>query len=89
MTWTVIWQPRPLNDLASLWTDAASEERKNIALASNAIDHKLHVNPEDAGESRPLGRRILFHPPLGVFFEIREQDRMVVVTEVWRIPSRH
>ena len=88
MKWTVVWKPGPQNDLASLWTDASPEDRQAITAAANAIDDQLRIDPQTAGESRPRQRRILFQPPLTVIFEVHEQDRLVEVVKVWRVPGR-
>jgi hypothetical protein len=47
------------------------------------FDRLLAGDPHQAGESRSGAIRILFVPPLGVFFEIDETSQTVQVLRVW------
>jgi hypothetical protein len=85
---TVRWKRSALNELASVWMKADSEQRRRITAASQRIDRLLHDDPEQQGESRPLGRRILFVPPLGITFRINRQTSLVSVLHVWRFRQR-
>jgi hypothetical protein len=82
MKYTVLWIPNAERELADLWVD--SGDRGAIAGAANEIDRLLRIDPSHAGESRSHGRRILLVPPLGVTYEILEDDRLVRVLDVWR-----
>jgi plasmid stabilization system protein ParE len=81
MRYTVLWVRRAEEDLAAIWTGAAN--RNAIASAANTIDALLREDPESRGESRQGALRILFVPPLGVDFEVFEEDRLVRVLGVW------
>jgi hypothetical protein len=83
MNYTVDWVPRAEQELAALWMDAQS--RDAVTRASHRIDQLLRHDPEQAGESRPRGRRILFELPLGVVFRVYPDRRLVRVLHVWRI----
>jgi hypothetical protein len=79
--WTVAWKPSAEQQLAAIWLSAA--DRRAVTSASNRIDHLLATEPERVGE-------ILFDTvrkwevlPLGVEFEIVDQDRLVWVLGVW------
>ncbi len=87
MIWTVVWLESAERELSTIWLDA--EDRSLVAAAANAIDRALGRQPEQQGESREGGRRILLRPPLGVTFEVNPDDRLVRVLEVWRfrLPS--
>jgi hypothetical protein len=63
MRFNVTWAKAAEDDLASLWTDAAPEDRQAVTSAANAIDQELRTDAQEVGESRPKGRRILFNPP--------------------------
>jgi hypothetical protein len=82
MKFTVVWQRQAEAALATLWTQASN--RNAITKAANAIDALLRREPEKHGESRAGSTRILIIPPLAVRYQIREQDRLVVVAAVWR-----
>jgi hypothetical protein len=85
MRFTVTWIPSGQDELAALWVEADPGDRARITAAANAIDARLQVDPQSAGESRPDGRRILYELPLAVIFEVKELDRIVTVLTVWRV----
>ncbi|MBP87944.1 MAG: hypothetical protein CMJ64_14675 [Planctomycetaceae bacterium] len=82
MPFTVVWLPAAEADLADLWLN--SGDRDAITKAASEIDKLLRRDPENSGESREEGRRILLSRPLGVKFRTYSQDRMVQVVDVWR-----
>jgi hypothetical protein len=86
MSYTVVWKRTAENKLARFWMDA--QNRHQVAQAADAIDSTLKQAPSDAGESRPGDRRVVYEPPLGAIFEVREQDRTVIVLDVWRYSKR-
>jgi hypothetical protein len=59
-------------------------DRQAITQAANQIDEELQTDPEDCGESRDLGRRVLIVPPLGILFRVDAHARIVYVLSVWR-----
>jgi hypothetical protein len=83
MRFTVLWTRDAENDLAALWLDAA--DRSVIASAVATIDGLLKVEPLACGESREGPLRIMFVPPLGIDFEVLDDDRIVYVHAVWAI----
>jgi plasmid stabilization system protein ParE len=82
MNYTVTWDDDAEQELASIWLSA--DDRDTISLAAHAIDQRLGIDPANAGESRPNGRRITFVSPLAAIFKVLEDDRRVVVLHVWR-----
>jgi hypothetical protein len=80
----VRWKQSALNELAALWMAADSEERRAITAATHRIDQLLRGDPDNQGESRPGGRRILFVPPLGILFRVDAAQAVVRVLHVWR-----
>jgi hypothetical protein len=78
---TVRWKRVARDRLAELWL--AAPDRAAVTQATHHIDQLLCSNPENKGESRDNGRRVLLVPPLGVVFRIRETDRVVEVLRVW------
>ena len=80
MNFTVTWVPAAEAELTDLWL--AAVDQTSLRLAADQIDHQLKINPEEAGESRSGGRRILIVPPLVVTYRIRMADRVVQVLNV-------
>ena len=81
MKYTVVWKPGAEADLATIWTN--TDDRQAVADAADRIDDILSRNPEEAGESRSQSVRILFIDPVGVFFHVSVDDRIVSVLRVW------
>lgn len=82
MKYTVLWTPPAENELTEIWLEAP--DRNAITQSSFEIDERLEDDPDEEGESRFEGRRILLVPPLGVTFRIQEEDRTVLILDVWR-----
>jgi hypothetical protein len=85
MSWTVVWLPGAERELAELWLEAS--DRNAVTEAAHWIDQRLKSEPENEGESRPDGRRILFAAPLGVIFRAISRDQRVVVSHVWKFKT--
>jgi hypothetical protein len=58
-----------------------------VAAASAELDRRFVRDPADLGESRAGNERVVFEGPLVVFFEVHDDERVVVVTTV-RVSSR-
>jgi len=84
--YTVVWLAVALDELARLYNDAPNREL--VTAASNRIDRLLSRDPEEVGESRSNGRRILLEAPLGVIYTVRADDRLVEVGYVWAFQTR-
>ena len=82
MKYTVYWLPDVEQELADLWLSAPG--RGAVTRAAHAIDRFLQSDPQNAGESRPNGRRILFAPPLGVLIRVIPDDLRVEIVHLWR-----
>ena len=80
----VIWLQRAVNDLAGIWMQADSAQRRAITQAANAIDRELGHDPFHSSESREEDLRVMFAPPLGVFFQVELSSRTVHVAHIWR-----
>jgi plasmid stabilization system protein ParE len=84
MSYTVVWKPAAEEELTQLWTDA--DDRSAVTAAADEIDRLLKSAPHDQGESRRGSVRVVFTGPLGVFFDVQDEDRLVSVLRVWRVP---
>lgn len=80
MNFTVIWRPQALGELADAWN--ATTDRNAVTAASNRIDRLLADDPLTAGESRDGDERIVFEEPLGAWFRVDRNARMVFVLTV-------
>ena len=85
----VRWERRALDELTTLWTKADSAQRQVLTAASHTVDKRLRHNPFGEGESRSLGRRILFVPPLAVIFRIEADGQTVSVLQVRMFRQRN
>jgi hypothetical protein len=81
MNYTVLWDPDAEQALADIWMNAS--DRGDVTAAADQIDRVLRIDPQQQGESRAQGRRVLLIAPLGVLFRVLEQDRIVRVIQVW------
>ena len=82
MRYTVLWTPTAERDLAELWLDAA--DREAVRSAADTLDSLLRVDAHLRGESRYESLRVLHAAPLGVDFEVDEENGIVWVLRVWR-----
>ena len=80
----VVWVERAVNELAELWVQADSDGRRSITEAADTMDKILETKPFESSESREEGLRVMFVPPLGVFFEVDLSSETVKVAHVWR-----
>jgi hypothetical protein len=84
VNYAVVWQPTAVNQLAELWSEA--DDRAALTRATDHIDAILADRPDDVGESRAGNRRLVIEPPIAVFYEVVEPDKLVRVLRVqpWR-----
>lgn len=82
---TVRWTQEARTELAEIWLRADSAQRRAITAVTHAIDQRLAIDPENEGESRSAGRRVLFERPLGIMFRVQRSRAVVRVTRVWKI----
>jgi len=87
MSYTVTWQPSASDELLEIWLAASSSDREAIAMTAHSVDRLLKFNPEAIGEARSGAARVLFARPLIVTYEVRTDDRIVVVLAVHRPPD--
>ena len=84
MNYALIWPHETLNDLAAAWL--ASADRDAITEASHLIEQALMSQPLTYGSPRGASvTRMAYEPPLGVEFEIIEDDKKVRMLRVWSL----
>jgi mRNA-degrading endonuclease RelE of RelBE toxin-antitoxin system len=80
MNYAVIWTKKAIDQLAQAWIDAA--DRTAVQRATNRIDSMLAMQPRAHGESRRGNDRLLYQPPLAVYYRVDDSDRKVFVLSV-------
>jgi hypothetical protein len=83
MSYTVTWHPDAEDELADLWMRSADRHAVNVA--ARRPDQILINDPLSVGESRRGVSRIAFEDPLGIIFDVFEDDRLVTVLHVWSL----
>jgi hypothetical protein len=82
MMFKVRWERGALDTLADLWTQADASQRQAITAENHSVEQRLRRDPRIEGESRSMGRRITFVPPLAVVFRIEADGQTVSVLQV-------
>jgi hypothetical protein len=85
MKYTVVWIPAAEAQLASIWIN--SIDRSAVTAAANAIDDSLRTDPILRGETLMRTIRVLVEEPLQVKYFVYEDDRIVRVLSVQRLPN--
>lgn len=84
MKFTVLWRLTAERDLANIWN--VGPDRGAIAKAADQIDETLKLRPKEGpGIVRSGEDYYLKVYPLGVDYEVNEDDRKVIVNAIWRI----
>jgi hypothetical protein len=84
MSYSVVWVRTALNQLAAI--SVASSDRAGVTSAAHWLERELGRRPLTLGESRTASVvRIAHRRPLGVEFEIIEDDKKVRVLRVWSL----
>ena len=86
MKYRITWTRSAQEHLAGVWL--VSADRQAVTSAAAWIDAQLTNDPQTQGESRSGNVRILIQRPLGVLYEVVEEDRIVYVSAVWTTEAR-
>ena len=87
MKYSLTWSKNAEDALGTAWLSASPDQREAITLATNAIERELKLRPNDVGESRPDGRRMVISLPVALTYQVYEDDRLVRV-EAFRLVRR-
>lgn len=84
MTYRVVWLNRALGQLADIYRACLvlGVGADAVVRASAAADRLLGPNPSGVGESRSGNERVLIEEPLTVYYEVHDDERVVVITSV-------
>ena len=82
---TVVYLAEAEDNLIAIWADAT--DRDQVTISADAADRFFAANPlqDSVYLSEQLRRRDI--PPLRFYFEVREGDRIVVISNVARLPD--
>jgi hypothetical protein len=80
MRYTVAWEDPALDQLATIWTQAA--DRQAVRDAADQVDRELAYSPETKGTDF-YGDRLIVIGPLQVVFKVDTARREVTVLQVW------
>jgi hypothetical protein len=69
--------------LKQAWEQGGEHFRKAVLKATHEIDRALARDPHQQGESREGETRILLSSPVGVLFQIDDENRRVHVLRAW------
>jgi hypothetical protein len=81
----VRWKNTALDQLADIWVQGDPELRSAITSAVQTIDKKLRIDPNEYGESREATDRVWFVFPLGIRFEVDDNELIVRILKTWSI----
>ncbi len=82
MRYRVLWTPEAEERLEQIVRNARDARR--VGVAAREIDQELLIAPHAFGESRAGATRVAWKQPLGIYFEVMDDVRTVVVYDVWR-----
>ncbi len=84
MSYAVVWTNDALNQLAAVWMAAA--DRNAVTAASNRLDRELERDPFGIGfAGNSPANRSTIDLPLGIDYEVIEDDKKVRVLRVWSV----
>jgi hypothetical protein len=74
--------------LRQAWEQGDDTLREAICRASQDLDQRLSRDPHEQGESREDQSRILFEAPVGVLFEVDQDNMLVRILRSWAFRAR-
>jgi len=86
MNYKVIWKKVAEKQLAEIWV--RSHDRSRIVAVADRIVSSLGSNPEDLGESRTGGDRVIIESPLAVTYRIDERSKTVLILKIHAFERR-
>lgn len=82
MNFRVRWMRNARDQLAAVWL--AHGDRNSVTAAAHRIEQLLRHDPENQGEDRTAGRRVIFDTPLVVLYRVNTATNTVTVVGVSR-----
>lgn len=84
--WTVVWVEEAEQQLAALWLDEVPLKRPLLSQSADQLERFLATEPEQNARPvlEPPDRFVRVHGSLVVVFEIKADDRLVRVLDVYK-----
>ena len=84
MSYAVQFEAIAEQDVAAIWT--AATDRNVVTEAVSWLEARLSFDPLRMGESRSSSvHRVVFRRPIGIEYEVIEDDKLVLVHAVFAI----
>lgn len=89
MTYVVVWLDSADDQLAAAYLTAQElGAAAAVTEAAARLEVRLRTSPTTLGESRSRHQRWAVVRPLAVQFEVHEEERVVIVTDIRHVPRR-
>lgn len=79
----IVWTDVARAELRAIWYASDPSDDRLLIWAVSEFDFHLQRDPENVGESRSMGTRIMISRPLAVWYHVRP-DNTVVIQNIWR-----
>jgi hypothetical protein len=83
MNYTVEWTQPAEDELIALWM--AAPDQSLMTTAVHRLEQRLQFNPYVGRAHQSSVNRVVLSSPIGIWFDIIEDDRKVLVLSVWPI----
>jgi plasmid stabilization system protein ParE len=80
MSFRVRWKKVARDQLATVWL--AHADQAGVTAAAHRIEQSLRHDPENVGEDRPNGRRVIFDAPPVVPYRVNTAANVVRIVAV-------
>ncbi len=86
MSYIVIFTPQVNRDIVDYWIE--SLHQREMTRAIDDLVRQMRNDPLEIGESRGGNRRVVFQWPVGMEFEVDEENQQVEVYNFWNFQRR-
>ncbi len=83
MKYTIEWTPPAEDELIAVWT--AATDQSLVTAVVHRLEQRLRINPYVGQTRHSSVNRVVLSPPIGIWFDIIEDDKKVLVLSVWSI----
>ena len=83
MKYAVEWTAPAEQELITLWTAAADQAL--VAAVVHRVEQRLQINPYVGKARQSSVNRVVLLTPIGLWFDIIEDDKKVLILSVWSI----
>ena len=81
MKYAVEWSPPTEDELITLWT--AASDQSLVTAVVQRLEQRLRINPYVGQVRQSSVNRVVVSSPIGIWFDIIEDDKKVLVLSVW------